>query len=155
MHQFNVLVRNNLLFNNQMVQTRSEGQDVPPVIRAHIANRQNQAPRPPPPLLNQMDLAMQQFFATQTQLLQNLTATVKNLQAQQNQPAPPPPPSPQPRDKHKEFMSHHPPTYSHSSDPLDDDDWLKTVTKKLEIVQCTDREMVLYAVGRLTGKAAD
>jgi hypothetical protein len=98
---------------------------------------------------------MQQFLAAQTQLLQNLTATVQNLQAQQNQPAPPPPPPPQPRDKHKKFMSHHPPTYSHSSDPLDADDWLKTVTKKLEIVQCTDREMILYAAGRLTGQAAD
>jgi hypothetical protein len=52
-------------------------------------------------------------------------------------------------------MSHHPPTYSHSSDPLDADDWLKTFTKKLEIVQCTDREMVLYAAGRLTGQDAD
>jgi hypothetical protein len=52
-------------------------------------------------------------------------------------------------------MSHHPPTYSHSSDPLDTDDWLKTVTKKLEIVQCTNQEMVLYAAGRLTGQAVD
>jgi hypothetical protein len=86
-----------------------------------------------------MDPAFQQFHATQTQLLQNLTATVQNLQAQHNQPAPPPPPPPQQRDKHKEFMSHHHPTYSHSSDPLDADDWLKIVTKKLEIVQCTDR----------------
>jgi hypothetical protein len=60
-----------------MVQTRSgEGQDVPPVIRTHIAIRQNQAPPPPPPLLNQMDPAMQQFFDAQTQLLQNLTITV-------------------------------------------------------------------------------
>jgi hypothetical protein len=152
MHQFN-LIGNNLLSNNRMVQTRSgEDQDVPSIVRAHIANRQNQAP---PPLLNQMDPAMQQFLAAQTQLLQNLTATVQNLQAQQNQPTPPPPSPPQPRDKHKEFMSHHPPTYSHSSDPLDADDWLKTVTKKLEIVQCTDREMVLYAAGRLTGQVAD
>jgi hypothetical protein len=102
-----------------------------------------------------MDPAIQQFLAAQTQLLQNLTATVQSLQAQQNKPATPPPPPPHPRDKHKEFMSHHPPTYSHSSDPLDADDWLKTVTKKLEIVQCTDREMVLYAAGRLTGQAAD
>jgi hypothetical protein len=102
-----------------------------------------------------MDPAMQQFFAAQTQLLQNLIATVPNLQAQQNQLAPPPPPSLQPRDKHKEFMSHHPPTYPHSSDPLDADDWLKAVTQKLEIVQCTDREMVLYVAGRLTGQAAD
>jgi hypothetical protein len=35
-----------------------------------------------------MDPTMQQFFAAQTQLLQNLNATVQNLQAQQNQPAP-------------------------------------------------------------------
>jgi hypothetical protein len=42
-------------------------------------------------------------------------------------------------------MSHHPPTFSHSSDPLDADDWLKTITKKLEIVQCTDRDSKLLA----------
>jgi hypothetical protein len=52
-------------------------------------------------------------------------------------------------------MSRHPPTYSHSIDPLDVDDWLKTITKKLERAQCTDREMVLYASGRLEGLAFD
>jgi hypothetical protein len=46
-------------------------------------------------------------------------------------------------DKHKEFMGHRPPTYSYSTDTLDAEDWLKTVTKKLEMTQCTDREMVL------------
>jgi hypothetical protein len=75
------------------------------------------------------------------------------MQAQQNQP-PPLAPNP-PIDKHKEFMSHHPPTYSHSTDPLDVDDWLKTITKKLEMTQCTNREMVLYAAGHLEGLAAD
>jgi hypothetical protein len=38
---------------------------------------------------------------------------------------------------------------------LDADDWLKTVTKKLEMTQCTAREMVLYTAGRLEGLAAD
>ena len=52
-------------------------------------------------------------------------------------------------------MSHRPPTFSHSTDPLDADDWLKIVTKKLEMTQCNDREMVLYAAGRLEGLAAD
>ncbi|RLM73901.1 uncharacterized protein C2845_PM15G06290 [Panicum miliaceum] len=66
-----------------------------------------------------------------------------NIQAQQNQ-APPPPP-PQPRDKHKEFMSHKPPNYSHSVDPLHADDWLKEVEKMLDIAQCNDREKVMYA----------
>jgi hypothetical protein len=32
-----------------------------------------------------------------------------------------------------EFMSHHAPTYSHSVDPLDADDWLNTINKKLNI----------------------
>jgi hypothetical protein len=71
------------------------------------------------------------------------------MQAQQNQPPQPAPPPP--RDRHKEFMSHNPPTFSRSSDQLDADDWLKTITKKLEIVQCTDREMLLYARRRLVG----
>jgi hypothetical protein len=44
--------------NDQMVNTRSGGgQDVPPVIHAHIANQQN--PAPPPPVNQAMDPAMQ------------------------------------------------------------------------------------------------
>jgi hypothetical protein len=51
-----------------MVSTRSGGgQDVWPVIRAHIANQQNQAP--PPPVDQAMDPTMQQFFAAQMQLI--------------------------------------------------------------------------------------
>jgi hypothetical protein len=30
-------------------------------------------------------------------------------------------------------MSHHPPTFSHAIDPLDADDWLKVIGKKLDI----------------------
>jgi hypothetical protein len=52
-------------------------------------------------------------------------------------------------------MSHHPPTYSHSVDPLDADDWLKTINKMLNITQCNDREKVLYASGRLEVAASD
>jgi hypothetical protein len=52
-------------------------------------------------------------------------------------------------------MSHKPPTFSSSPYPLHADDWLKTVDKMLNIVQCTDREKVLYASGRLTSPTAD
>jgi hypothetical protein len=52
-------------------------------------------------------------------------------------------------------MSHHPPTYSHLVDPLDADDWLKTINKKLIITQCNDWEKVLYASGRLEGAVSD
>jgi hypothetical protein len=52
-------------------------------------------------------------------------------------------------------MSHHPSTYSHLVDPLDADDWLKTINKMLNITQCNDCEKVLYASGRLEGAASD
>jgi hypothetical protein len=47
------------------------------------------------------------------------------------------------------------PTFSSSADPLYADDWLKSVEKMLNITQCSEREKVLYASGRLTGPAAD
>jgi hypothetical protein len=40
-------------------------------------------------------------------------------------------------------------------DPLDAGDWLKTIDKMLNITQCSDREKVLYASGRLEGAASD
>jgi hypothetical protein len=52
-------------------------------------------------------------------------------------------------------MSHKPPTFSNSSDPLQANDWLKYMDKMLNIAQCSDREKVLYASGRLTRPAAD
>jgi hypothetical protein len=52
---------------------------------------------------------------------------------QQQAPLPPPPPLVPPRDKHQEFLSHKPPTFSNSTDPLEADDWLKSVEKMLNI----------------------
>jgi hypothetical protein len=76
-------------------------------------------------------------------------------QQQQQAPLPPPPPPVPSRDKHREFMSHKPPTFASSPDPLDADDWLKSIEKMLNIAQCSDREKVLHASGRLTGPVAN
>jgi hypothetical protein len=98
-----------------------------------------------------MDPDMQQFLETQTRLLQHLTNTVTNLQAQVNNP----PVQPlAPRNKHREFMSHHPPVFTHAVDLLEAEDWLKTVLKMLTTCRCDDREKVRYAAGRLQGSAA-
>jgi hypothetical protein len=51
-------------------------------------------------------------------------------------------------------MSHHPPVFTHAADPLEAEDWLKTVLKMLTTCQCDDRENVLYAAGRLQGSAS-
>jgi acyl carrier protein phosphodiesterase len=74
---------------------------------------------------------------------------------QQQAPLPPPPPLVPPRNKHREFMSHKPPTFASSPDPMHADDWLKSMEKMLIIAQCSDWEKVLYSSGRLTGPAAD
>jgi E3 ubiquitin-protein ligase DOA10 len=79
---------------------------------------------------------------------------MRQVRQEQQQLPPPPPPAP-PRDKHQEFMSHKPPTFSNSSDPLQANDWLKSVDKMLNIAQCSDWEKVLYASGRLTGPDVD
>jgi hypothetical protein len=40
-------------------------------------------------------------------------------------------------------------------EPMDVDDWLKPVQKKLRVVQCNNREKVLLASNQLSGLAAD
>ncbi|CAN6272239.1 unnamed protein product [Urochloa humidicola] len=112
-----------------MVNTRSgSGVDLPAQHRQRNRNPNPQQNQPPPMVGNNME----QFFQAQMDLLQNLTNTVVGLQANQgannnnknNQP---------PRSKHQEFMTHRPPTFSHSANPLEVDDWLKTVEKMFNI----------------------
>jgi hypothetical protein len=74
---------------------------------------------------------------------------------QQQGPLPPSPPPVPPRDKHREFMSHKPPMFASSPDPLHADDRLKSMEKMLIIAQCFHREKVLYYSSRLTGPVAD
>jgi hypothetical protein len=38
---------------------------------------------------------------------------------------------------------------------MKDEDWLKSIEKKLEIAQCIDREKVLFTVHQLFGTTAD
>jgi hypothetical protein len=78
--------------------------------------------------------------------------TMANMQqAQGHQPEP----QPQPRDKLGGFQRTKPPSFSHSIEPMDVDDWLKTIEKKLHVVQCNNREKVLFASHQLEGPAAD
>jgi hypothetical protein len=106
------------------------------------APQQQQLPPPPP-------MSIEQMFMTQTQVVQAIGQTLAAIQQQQ------PPPQPQmpqmPRDKHAEFMRGHPPVFAHSSDPMDEKDWLRTVERELHTAQCDDRENVLYGPRLLRG----
>ncbi len=86
-------------------------------------NNNQDANLPPPP-----PLTLEQVLAMQAQMLQTMQQTLVNLHAQPQ--APPPP-----RDRLGDFQRTKPPTFSYAVEPMDDDDWLKSVEKKLQVVQ--------------------
>jgi hypothetical protein len=163
------------MFLTQMVNTRKGGGiDLPanPFNWRVLRQQQQQAKMNPPlveadPVVAAQMRIMQQTADTMAdmhtqmrqerqEMRQEREEMCQERRAQQQQaPLPPPPPPLPPRDKHREFMSHKPPTFASSPDPLDADDCLKSVEKMLNITQCFDREKVLYASSRLTGPAAD
>ena len=75
---------------------------------------------------------------------------------QNHQAATMPPPSPpaSQQSKFAEFMRTRPPTFANSPEPMDTDDWLRSIAKKLAIAQCDDREKVLYAAHQFEGITA-
>jgi hypothetical protein len=95
-------------------------------------------------------MTIEQMFIMRTQAVQAIGQTLAAIQQQQQQP----PPEPQmPRDKRAEFMRGHPLVFAHSSDPMDAEDWLRTVEQELHTAQCDDREKVLYGPRLLRGAA--
>jgi hypothetical protein len=45
------------------------------------------------------------------------------------------------------------PVFANSTDPMDVEDWLRTVERELHTAQCNDREKVLYGPRQLRGAA--
>jgi hypothetical protein len=84
---------------------------------------------------------LEQLLTTQTQLMQAMLQTLNSMQPNQQQVPPPPPPH---QSHLAEFLRTRPTTFSQAKDPMDAEDWLKGVEKKLVIAQCTDREKVLF-----------
>jgi hypothetical protein len=90
---------------------------------------QQQLPPSPP-------MTIEQMFLMQTQAVQAIGQTLAAMQQVQQRP---PPPQPQlqvqmpqvPRDKRAEFMRGHPHVFAHSTDPMDTEDWLRTVEREL------------------------
>jgi hypothetical protein len=98
---------------------------------------------------------LKQLIATQNPLMQAVLQTLNNMQPNQQahqQQAPPPPPH---QSRLVEFLRTRPTTFSQAKDPMEAEDWLKGVEKKLVITQCTDREKVLFAAHQLFGTVAN
>jgi hypothetical protein len=60
----------------------------------------------------------------------NMQQTLANMQQTQQEP------QLQQRDKIGAFQRTKPLTFSYSVEPIDADEWLKTIEKKLQVVQC-------------------
>jgi len=56
--------------------------------------------------------------------------------------------------KLSDFQRTKPPSFSHATDPLDADDWLRTIERKLEIARIDEGDKVPFATHYLEGAAA-
>jgi hypothetical protein len=81
-------------------------------------------------------------------MLQTMQQTLVNLHPQPQAP-------PSARDRLGEFQRTKQPIFSYAMEPMDVDDWVKSVEKKLQVVQCNNREKVLLASHQLSGPVAD
>jgi hypothetical protein len=78
----------------------------------------------------------------QAQMLQTIQQIMVNLHAQPQAPLPL-------RDTLGDFQRTKPSIFSYAVETMDADDWLKSVEKKLQVVQCNNREKVLLASHQL------
>jgi hypothetical protein len=59
----------------------------------------------------------------------------------------------EPCNKLRDFQNSNPPTFTKSTEPLDADDWLRTIENKLEYAGVGENEKVLYATHFLAAAA--
>ena len=114
-----------------------------PVFEEPVFDEEEQFVPPPPPQMP----SIEELLLMQTQLMQQMAANM----AQQNQG--------QHHQHHQpglaEFMRTQPPTFEGSPDPLDADDWLKEVERKLNLANIPGPDRVRFATHQLKGVVAD
>nr|ABA98150.1 retrotransposon protein, putative, Ty3-gypsy subclass [Oryza sativa Japonica Group] len=96
---------------------------------------------------------MKHLMAVQTQIWQGLVAAVAGFQ--HNAHGNGHPHMSNNRSKLIDFLRSRPPEFSQTVEPVETDDFLKDVDRKLNLVQCTPIEKTLYASHQLRGPAAD
>ena len=98
---------------------------------------------------NDENPTLAQVLAQQTQLINMLVQQVQNQQGNNNVNPPPP------QNKLADFLRVRPPTFSSTTNPVEAGDWLHAVEKKLELLQCTDQEKVVFASHQFEGSASE
>jgi hypothetical protein len=95
------------------------------------------------PIVTVLPLDLAQVLANQTRLIEVLTRSLGNQR----------PGGGRPQDRMGEFLRLKPPTFAGSSNPLDADDWLRTIKRKLEAIGCPENQRVQLAAHQLSGMA--
>jgi hypothetical protein len=95
---------------------------------------------PAPP---ELPLDLTQVLANQTRLIEVLTQSLENQR----------PNGGRTQDRMGDFLRLKPPTFAGSSNPLDADDWLCTIKRKLEAIGCPENQRVQVAAHQLSGMA--
>nr|CAE04051.2 OSJNBb0062B06.9 [Oryza sativa Japonica Group] len=138
--------------SNRLHHTTSYNAEVEQSHRSHRTASHNSGEEriPSPP---QVENNMQHLMVVQTQILQGLAAAIAGFQ--HNAHGNGHPHMGNNRSKLTDFLRSRPPEFSQTVEPVEADDWLKDVDRKLNIVQCTPVEKTLYASHQLRGPAAD
>ena len=111
------------------------------------------APPPPDPSMAQlMRLFMEERQANREECQANMAAIQQLVQATQaNQGGQAAGGHPEPRSKLRDFQNTNPPVFSQTKEPLDAEDWLRTIENDLAIAAVGDNEKVMYATHYLAG----
>jgi hypothetical protein len=116
------------------------GARIPLGIEGEFGREGSETHLPAPPELP-LDLA--QVLPNQTRLIEVLTRSLENQR----------PIGGRPQDRMGEFLRLKPPTFAGSSNPLNVDDWLRTVKRKLEAIGCPKNQLVHLAAHQLSRMA--
>ena len=95
------------------------------------------------PAPSELPLDLAQVLANQTRLIEVLTRSLENQR----------PNGGRPQDMMRDFLRLKPPTFAGSSNPLDADDQLRTIKRKLEAIGCPENQRVHLAAHQLSGMA--
>src|SRR3954468_8568210 len=103
---------------------------------------------------NNITPEMQQMMTAQTQLMQTITMFIQNQNNNNNNNNNNNQNNPPALDMLTKFLKLRPARFSGTTDPMEADDWLRSVNKDLVTVGCTNEEKVRFAAFLLEGPAA-
>lgn len=112
---------------------------------------QHDSEGPPPPTMAEVLMAVERNREAQNAVLQPIAASAAATAAHIAQAAGGG--GPQAAGRLAEFQRTQPPVFTRSDDPLDADEWLHTIQRKLTLIRCPDAEKTNLAAEQLQGAA--